>query len=765
MKKLLALVLVLMLAIPVAALGETFTAEAPGFGGTVSVTLTIEDGKITAAEVVGDSETPGVGAAALEPLAAQLVEAGSAEIDGVTGATMTSNAVKEAAAAAMAQAGGGGAATTALTDGEYTAEAIGFDRAVTDKVTLTIADGKIASIVFGEDCGSTPPMLDTVAAKLFPRIIENQSTGVDSLTGATVTSNAAKQAIDDCLQQAGADLAAFHTIPEKKSGEEEITTQVLVIGMGGSGTYAALRAQECGAQVLAIDKQARYGGTTALTSEIGVINPPRIKEEYNNGEDYCDGEAMHQAWLDYVEGDAKEEIIDIYFDHSGEALDWLVLDHGAKVDFDAQAGFTEADTYRVKFQWLPNKDERTPGAPTYGYNKAEIATYFDRLVKDFTDLGGQYMLETEAYELIIEDGKAVGVKARNLADATEYTIKADAVVIATGGFLGNPEMTEKYLSDEYYPLKGTWKVYGSARNDGKMIQSAIDNGAATYNIGMPPEVHMSGSADFINALDYGFEIHTIEGQLDFNTGREPIWTVADLPLIMGVSSNSLAVAKNGKRFTGEYGIAMLDPWIAGPNYYSIWSAEQIDGIVNDGLKVDVQGPAVGFLGHRGSIPSGIPLPEAYDVLDIAIDRGYVFKADTIEALAEQIGVDSTALAETVETYNGFCDAGEDAEFHKDPSDLVKIGEGPYYAIKMASYSYNTVAGLDIDEQFRVLNTEGKPIEGLYALGSDSAGVLFTEKKPYVTFGGANNGWALTSGYVAGPIVAEYVGAEALAPAA
>ena len=66
----------------------------------------------------------------------------------------------------------------------------------------------------------------------------------------------------------------------------------------------------------------------------------------------------------------------------------------------------------------------------------------------------------------------------------------------------------------------------------------------------------------------------IECALDFNTGREPIWTVADLPLIMGVSSNSLAVATNGKRFTGEYGIAMLDPWIAGPNYYSIWSAEQ-----------------------------------------------------------------------------------------------------------------------------------------------------------------------------------------------
>ena len=525
MKKALALLLVLMLALPMAALGETLTAEAPGFGGAVSVSLTVEDGKITAAEITGDAETPEVGGAALEPRAEQLVAAGSADIDGVVGATFTSAAVKEAAAAALAQAGGAETAAAALTDGEYTAEAIGFDRGLTDKVNVTIADGKLAAIAFGENCGSTPPMLDTVQNTLFPRIIEAQSTGVDALTGATVTSNAAKQAIDDCLKQAGADLAAFHAIPEKKGGAEEITTQVLVVGMGGSGTYAALRTAESGAQVLAIEKQARYGGTTALTSEIESINPPRIKEQYNNGEDFCDAAAMRQAWSDYVEGDAKEDIIDLFFENSGPALDWLALDHGAVFDYEPQAGFTDVDVYKVKFQWYPNKDERTPGAPTYGYNKAEIASYFDRLVSDFTALGGQYMLETEAYELIVEDGKCTGVKARNLADGTEYTIHADAVVIATGGFLGNPEMTEKYLSDEYFPLKGEWKIYGSYRNDGKMIQSAIDNGAATYNIGMPPEVHMSGTTDFINALDYGFEIHTVEGALDFNTGREPIWTV------------------------------------------------------------------------------------------------------------------------------------------------------------------------------------------------------------------------------------------------
>lgn len=763
MKKMLSLVLICLLTIPAFASAEVFEASSAGFGGEVKVTLNVVEGKITEATVVGDNETPGFGADALEPLAAQLVEAGSAEIDGVAGATVTSEAVKVAAAAALAQANGEAAVEAKLADGVYSAEAYGFEMAISNKVNVTIEGGKMVSIAYGEDCGDTPPMLDTVEKTLFPRILEAQSVGVDVASGATVTSNAVKKAVEDCLVQAlaaaGCDasaIAAFKTVPEKVGGSEEITTQVLVIGMGGSGTYTALRAQECGAQVLAIDKQARYGGTTALTSEIGIVNPPRVKELYNNGEDFCDADAMYQAWMNYTEGDAKTALVDLYFQKSGEAFDWLALDHGAQFDMKPQAGFTATDVYKVKFQWLPNYDERNPMAPTYGYNKAEIATYFDRLVADYTELGGQYMLETEAYDLITEDGKIVGAKAKNLATGTEYTIKADAVVIATGGFLGSSEMTEKYLSNEYYPMKGTWKIYGTYGNDGKMLQAAIDDGAATYNMGMPPEVHLSGTVDFLPAHEYGYEIHTIEDTLDFNTGLECRWTVADLPLMLGVSADSLAVAPTGKRFTSETGIAMLDPWLAGPTYFSIWSAEQLSGVVSEGLKTDVAGPAVGFLGHRGSIPSGIALPETFEVMEHAIERGYVHKADTIEALAEMIGVDAQTLAQTVAAYNGYCETGVDAEYGKDAALLTKIGEGPYYAIEMASYSYNTCAGLDINEKMQVLDTEGNVMEGLFCVGSDSAGVLFTEKKPYVTFGGANNGWVLTSSYVGGEIIANMV---------
>ena len=201
---------------------------------------------------------------------------------------------------------------------------------------------------------------------------------------------------------------------------------------------------------------------------------------------------------------------------------------------------------------------------------------------------------------------------------------------------------------------------------------------------------------------------------------------------------------------------MLDPWIAGPTFYSIWSSEQIDDIRDNGFKYPLAGVSSGFLGYTGDIPVNTPLPEAYDVLDAGIDMGFIFKADTIEELAEAINLDPSALKNTVENYNSYCAKGKDEEFNKDPQFLNTIGQGPYYAVKMASYAYNTCAGLDVNNKLQVLNTSGQPIEGLFCVGSDCAGVLFSEKKPYVTYGGANNGWVLTSGYVCGESVADYV---------
>ena len=740
-----------MLALPVFA--ETFSATADGFGGPVTVTVTVEDGKLTEVTAEGASETDGIGSQAIDKLPGAILEAGTWDVDGVTGASFSSAAVLSAARDAFTQAGLEGEAdmTVQMKAGTYTAKKNGF--ALCEPITVTTilsADEIIDIKVDMVNTAETPPMINSVVRTLIPRMIDAQSYGVDSITGATMTSNAIKAAVKDCIEQAltagecdPAAAAAFDVVPEKPGGEETLSTQVLVIGMGGSGCYTAMSAVESGVKVLAIEKCARYGGTTGLTSECMAINPPRIQEEFNNGEDFVDTDAMKAAWMEYTDGDAKEVMIDKMIYGSGEAIDWAHYEHDFDYDYEPKIGFTPADVYAVKFQFLPN---------TVGANKAYIERYFDNLIKDYTEAGGEYMLETEAYDLILdEDGKVIGAKARNLVDGTEYTIYADAVVLATGGFAGDAEMEEEYLSDEYYELKGDWKCYGLITNDGKMVKAALAIGAGTCNIGMPPMVHNAGTPSFLA----GYETNLVEGKMGMRTGRPQLWSSGDIPLDMVIAANSLSVNKHGERFTNEEQVAMLNSWIAGPRFYSIWSSEQIDGIRDNGFKFEPSGPATIYLGYQGAIPAGIPLPNAYEVLDDAISQGIAFKADTIEELAETLGMEPETLAATVDTYNAACEAKEDTEFGKNPDYLDAIGEGPYYAVLGAPWCYSTTAALDINEDFQVLADDHETvIEGLYSVGTDSAGVLYSEKKPYVTFGGAANGWALTSGYQCGRILGE-----------
>ena len=109
------------------------------------------------------------------------------------------------------------------------------------------------------------------------------------------------------------------------------------------------------------------------------------------------------------------------------------------------------------------------------------------------------------------------------------------------------------------------------------------------------------------------------------------------------------------------------------------------------------------------------------------------------------------------TYNACCEAGEDTEFGKDPKYLKAVTGAPYYGIVGSSWCYSTCGGLDINEKLQVLRAEDQsPIEGLYAVGTDSMGVLFSETKAYVTYGGGAMGWAFTSGRLVGAIIAEAI---------
>ena len=744
----------------------TYEATAQGYGGSVTVTMTVDADSITDVKAVGENETEGVGSKAIEQLPGAILEAQSCEVDGIAGATFSSDAVLAAAKDCLAQASGTQAepASVKMAPGTYTGQGTGFRVSEPITVNVTVSENEILDIQVDQvNTSEKPSILQSVVDLMLPRILENQSVAVDAITGATASSNGVKQAITDALTQAleagGSDasaISAFQTAPAKSTETITLDTDVLVVGMGGSGVAAALSAAENGASVLAIDKAGKYGGTSELTSGPMAINvPSQVEAEIADwpnpvtgetetkpaGADLIDAEALYEDWLAYTTIDgvqtAKPEMIRIMIDESGYTDDWLTQ-YG--FSFDPAIGF--AGNSWAAF---------TPHTGA----KALTESFFDSVIGHFEEMGGSYMLETEAYDLIYDEAtnQVTGVLARSTADGTEYVINAKAVVLATGGYAGSAEMEETYLSNEYYPLKGAWKQFGMQQNDGKMIQAAIDDGAGTYNISVPPMVHVGGVDGFLS----GYEAVPIEGQISSSTGRPAVWSVADIPLNMAISSNTLAVGADGKRFTSETALSMFNPWISGPHFYSIWGNEQIQDLISNGFDEVPYGPSTNYLGYGSSIPVGLPLPETEEILQAAIDAGYVYKADTIAELAEKMGFDPEVLEATVEEYNSYCATGVDEAFGKDAQYLAAVEGGPYYGIVGSSYCYSTCGGLDINTDFQVLLADGEtPMGGLYAVGTDSMGVLFSEAKAYVTYGGAAQGWAYTSGRLAGQVVAEAV---------
>ena len=199
MKKNVALLLtgILLLLVTMGLAEETYTGQAQGFGGLVTVTLKMEDGRITDATIEGNEETPGIGGLAVEQMGAMLVEANSSEIDGIAGATYTSDAIRAAAAQALASAKGEVVAEVHMKPGVYTGEAWGYSDAVKVKLQVTVDETSIIAIDGEQPQGETPEVSFTAFDRLIPRMIEAQSVAVDAITGATLTSRGIKGATEE----------------------------------------------------------------------------------------------------------------------------------------------------------------------------------------------------------------------------------------------------------------------------------------------------------------------------------------------------------------------------------------------------------------------------------------------------------------------------------------------------------------------------------------------------------------------------------------
>lgn len=250
----------------------TYTGEAVGYGGTVSVTITTDANNITDVKITGDQETPAVGGAALETLAGQIKEIQSAEIDGVSGATLTSNAAREGAAKAIAAARGERMEAAALTPGTYTATKEGYQKEHVT-VSVTVDANSITDVQIVEVTDHPSTITDAPCRQIPAAILVNQTYNVDGVTGATFTSNAIRNAVRDCLEQAGGS-EAFSGAVEKVSltQGEDVHTDILVVGGGAAGMVAAAEAysgnnvdEVSGLKVMLIEKAGFLGGSTSVS--------------------------------------------------------------------------------------------------------------------------------------------------------------------------------------------------------------------------------------------------------------------------------------------------------------------------------------------------------------------------------------------------------------------------------------------------------------------------------------------------------------------
>ena len=276
MKKLASVVLASAMAVvPFAAgLAATFTpgeyeASAQGFGGAVTVKVTVDEEKVTAVTVTGEGETPTLGGAAIEGYNTSLVGVSDADaVDATAGATVTSTAVKDALAKALAEAKGEAVANdaaVAFTAGTYTGTAKGYNGPV--EVSVTFSDSAVTAIEVGAN-KETDHVGNVAFEPVIADILAANGTGVDGVSGATFSSNAIRNAVNDAAEQAGCtNMDAFKaaTVKHEAQAAIEETYDVVVVGAGGAGIAAAAQAAQDGNTVLVIEKNAEVGGNTLVS--------------------------------------------------------------------------------------------------------------------------------------------------------------------------------------------------------------------------------------------------------------------------------------------------------------------------------------------------------------------------------------------------------------------------------------------------------------------------------------------------------------------
>jgi Succinate dehydrogenase/fumarate reductase, flavoprotein subunit len=699
----------------------TYTATTDGIG-RVTATVTVDANSITDVKLDLPGETEKIGQAAGTTLRQQILDKQGAEIDGVSGATTTTTAVKAAIAKCLAQATGAAASgKKPVKDGSYSATASGFSWAGQVTCDVTFADNAIKSIAVKEEHESyTGEWFQTVLDKFIPRVVKNQSLSVNAVSGATFSSNAVKNCVAQAINAAGGDSSQWYTPIAKKTEVKKLEGyDVVVVGLGGSGILSYCSAAYKGAAVFGLEAAGKLGGDSACTYGPMAINSKYLKDLYNGGKDYIDADDVYKTWMEYVGSDKKADVIHEAVYDSGTALDFFVDNFGFTFTGMQNRGGMLGSFVRTAWKKLwtvYTADKDNTSWNVLGPNKT---FQFDRameIAKGKNPKNG-YMTELRGDKLLTDSkGKVIGVSATSY-DGTTYEIYGKSVILATGGFLGNDKMMTQYLGSPVNSL-------GVTVNNGAGIRMGQQAGGALYNIGVLPMIHITQVPNIIKNNDLNPDQKAILSALCL---------VGDQP---SVTTEGKAWGNANKSGTSDSAITVEICYAPGYKYYVLYTKDEIDAIASKGLRDSYAAATSMFMNQGGKFSVNKPVADIYDILAVGEKYGDVIKAGSIGALAKAIGCDAATLSKSV--------GGKDTA---------------YYAVIAAGYSYATVGGLDIDANMNVLRPDGKPIANLYAVGQDSQGVCNASGKAYTPWAGQAQSWTFVSGLIAGDKASSYAKAN------
>ena len=529
----------------------------------------------------------------------------------------------------------------AMTSGTYEAEAEGRNGAV--KVAVTVSETAIESVevvAHSETAGIADPALERIPAA----IVEGQTLAVDAVATATITSNAILSAAEKALAAAGADIDALKVKAEAEAvpGETvELTADVVVIGAGGAGVAAAVEACDAGAKVVLLEQMPAIGGTTATSQ--GLVGGYESKFTKEMDVHYT-FEEMYANLMSNASYRLDPTLTGITIEKSGETIDWMAERLGMNF-YQVTVGYGPL----TMMHWIENAG--------VGMKTAMEQTLAGTSV--------ELMLETRATGLLMnEDGSVKGVKATRGADTV--LVYADSVVIATGGYANNPELTARLDPEK----AGTYGIgFPGSTGDGLIMASNV--GAALTHTG-----------DMMCVLK------------DYEIMSEHNGTSATANVSSFISrDNTVLLGASGKRFVNEKDIGYMTQKLNSPVF---------DQMHKDGT------------GYVWAISDKASL-EAKGVKR-GLDMEFI-TADTFEELAAKMGLDEAAVVETLTNYNTYCETGHDPEFGR--LLLAKL-EAPYCAVKVVPCEIITYGGIARNEQAEVIRADGTVIPGLYTAGEASA---------------------------------------------